>query len=214
MSNIRTIAPAIEPVTVAEQKVFMRLPADNAADDTLVTLLIAAAREYVEKETHLALITQTWKYTLDRIPLAGSEEPWWDGVREMAIGELYVAATSIELPTYPLIAITSFNTYNSADTATLFTGFYTDTARKPGRISLRTGAIWPVSTRGVNGVEIIYTAGFGAAAANVPADLRIAVMQIASHWYENRELMTFELSTRDIPFSAGQILKRHKIRSL
>lgn len=212
MSNIRTIAPGVEPVTLAEQKAFMRA-SDSPADDTTISLLISAAREYVEKDTHLALINQTWKLTLDDIPPDG-EEAWWDGVREGAIGSLVAQASYIELPTFPLVSVTSFTTYNEANTPTVFTGFYTDFARRPGRVALRNGGIWPVATRGVAGVEIVYVAGFGASGANVPADLRIAVMQIASHWFENRELMTFEVSTRDVPMTALQILKRHKIRSI
>src|SRR6185436_11847363 len=68
-----------------------------------------------------------------------------------------------------------------------------------------------LATCGVNGIEIVYTAGFGPAANNVPADLRIAISQIASHWYENREIMTFDIAARDVPQSAERIIKSRKV---
>ena len=208
MFNIRTVDPSIEPVDVTTQKAFMRLT--TTTDDTLIGTFIAAAREYVELQTKLAMITQTWKLTLDQFPTQDGGD-WWDGTRDGALSSLNVVNDWIELPIGPLIAVTSFSTFNQADVPTVFTGFYTDTARKPGRVALRSGSVWPVATRGVNGIEIVYTAGFGPAANNVPADLRIAISQIASHWYENRELMTFEVSARDVPQSAERIIKARKI---
>jgi hypothetical protein len=211
MFNVRTIDPATEPVSVDTQKVFMRNEVVDAAQDTLIGTIISAAREYVELQTRLALITQTWKLTMDRFPTVAADDDWWDGVREIAISELQQTVPWIELPTGPLISVTSFNTFNQADAATLFTNYYTDTSRRPGRVSLRSGAVWPTPTRGVNGIEIIYVAGFGPAAANVPADIRIAISQIASHWFENRELMTFEVSARDVPVSAQRVIDQRRV---
>lgn len=213
MTNILTTPPAITPVTVAQQKIFMRLESD--AEDDFIELLIQSATQFVELETRLALIEQEWTLTFDRIPIGPNlEEEWWDGTREGAIGELNKLPRSIELPTGPLMSVTSFTTYDQADAGTVFTGFYTDTGARPGRVSLRNGQLWPIPTRGTAGVVIVYKAGFGAAAANVPADLRIAVQQIASHWYENREILTFETSARDVPTGAAQILKRRKVRKI
>jgi len=208
MFNVRTVDPSIEPVDVTTQKAFMRLT--TSSDDALITTFISAAREYVELQTKLAMITQTWKLTLDEFPSQDSGV-WWDGTRDGALSSLNTVQDWIELPTGPLIAVTSFSTFNAADTPTLFTGFYTDTARRPGRVALRSGSVWPVATRGVNGIEIVYTAGFGPAANNVPADLRIAISQIASHWYENREIMTFDIAARDVPQSAERIIKSRKV---
>jgi uncharacterized phiE125 gp8 family phage protein len=58
----RTIAPAIEPITLAEAKQFLRV--DNSADDALITLMITAAREAAERYLGLSFITQSWKLTL------------------------------------------------------------------------------------------------------------------------------------------------------
>ncbi len=58
----RTIAPAIEPITLAEAKQFLRV--DNSADDAAITLMIIGAREAAERYLGLSLITQSWKLTL------------------------------------------------------------------------------------------------------------------------------------------------------
>jgi uncharacterized phiE125 gp8 family phage protein len=58
----RTIAPAIEPITLAEAKQFLRV--DNSADDAPITLMITGAREAAERYLGLSFITQSWKLTL------------------------------------------------------------------------------------------------------------------------------------------------------
>ena len=39
----------------------------------------------------------------------------------------------------------------------------------------------------VTGAEVDAEVGYGAAAADVPADLRQAVVQLVAHWFERRE---------------------------
>ena len=63
MGLIRVDGPATEPVTLAEAKAQLRL--EHNDDDALIDGLIVAAREYAEAVTRRALITQTWKLTLD-----------------------------------------------------------------------------------------------------------------------------------------------------
>ncbi len=211
MSNIRTVAPAAEPVSLASQKGFMRITVDDPTqDEFLEQIILPAAREYVELHTRLALITQTWKLSLDEYPSEGIKHDWWDGVQEMSINALRESLGWIELPTGPLISVTSFKTFDNADAETVFTGFYTDTTRRPGRVALRSGSVWPVFTRPANGIEITYVAGFGPAAANVPTDLRLCISQIASHWFENRELMTFDTAARDVPTGAQRIINQRR----
>jgi uncharacterized phiE125 gp8 family phage protein len=63
MTLIRTVEPAAEPVTLAEAKAHLRL-ADSSEDD-LLTGLIRAARQDVERATGMALIDQHWRLVLD-----------------------------------------------------------------------------------------------------------------------------------------------------
>ena len=55
--------PAVEPVTLEEAKLHLRV--DSGDDNALITALITTARELAERETHRAFITQTWQMYLD-----------------------------------------------------------------------------------------------------------------------------------------------------
>lgn len=175
--------PSVEPVTLADAKAQARI--DTDADDALVTGLITAARQWAERYTARAFITQTWNLFLDAKPISCGE--WWDGVRDGAIiGRGNVEA--IILPRPPLISVVSVQTYDNTDTATVWpsTNYFVDTAREPGRVALRMGVTWPVATRLSNGIQVQYTAGYGADGSTVPEPIKLAIKQLASHWYENR----------------------------
>jgi len=68
-----TAENATEPVTSSEQKTYSRVTV--SADDTIVTGLIKAAREALEKFTGLSLITRTVQVQFNN-PCGGYELPW------------------------------------------------------------------------------------------------------------------------------------------
>ena len=55
-------APASEPLTLAEAKLFLRI--EHTADDALITRAIQAAREAAEQYLRTPLLPQTWEYTV------------------------------------------------------------------------------------------------------------------------------------------------------
>lgn len=176
--------PASEPVVISDLEDY--LVASNLGQEGLK--LLAAARQFIEDQTGLALITQTWRATYDRWP--GQREPWWDGVRDGAITELYVpdAHAHIELPRYPLDSITSVTVYDEDSNSTSVTVadvFDVDTYSMPGRLSLKRGATWPVATRASNAIEIVYDAGYGDA-DDVPEPLKRAIVNMAGYLYETK----------------------------
>ena len=58
--------PAVEPVTLAKMRAYLRL--DDDAEDDLVAALIKAARLVVEAAAGRQLVEQSWRLTLDRWP--------------------------------------------------------------------------------------------------------------------------------------------------
>ena len=66
MPSVLVTAPAVEPVTLAEVKLHLRI--DDNADDVLLGALITAARQHAEHDTRRALVTQTRKLVLDEFP--------------------------------------------------------------------------------------------------------------------------------------------------
>lgn len=177
--------PATEPVTAAELRTYLSETATQLPDAD-ADAYIAVARQFIEDQTGLALITQTWLVALDRWP--SGREPWWDGVRQGAISELTGVRREYDLPRYPLISIGGVNVYDESGSATavnVANTFDVDTYRMPGRLALKNGAAWPVALRNTNAIEITYSAGYGAA-SDVPAPLVQAVKQFAGHLYEKR----------------------------
>lgn len=183
--NRRVSGPASEPVTKAEVKQQLRLDADDTSEDTLLDLYITSARESAEELFGFAFINQVWKMTIDRWP--GGREPWWDGVRQGAISELRRQGrnTEIIIPRYPLSSVDSITA--DGQSVTIPDVFIVDTQQQPGRLVLKFGATLPtVSDEAANGIEIEYTAGYGASAADVPADMRLALLQMVATMYTHR----------------------------
>jgi uncharacterized phiE125 gp8 family phage protein len=69
MPSILLTAPAAEPLTLAEAKLFLRVEHDD--DNDLIAALIAGARIHVEAQTGRALITQGWRIVPDAWPADG-----------------------------------------------------------------------------------------------------------------------------------------------
>ena len=69
MPSILLTAPAVEPLTLAEAKAYLRV--ETPDDDDLIAALIAGARIHVEAETRRALITQSWRLSRDAWPPDG-----------------------------------------------------------------------------------------------------------------------------------------------
>ena len=164
-----TTAPAVEPVSLADMKLHLRV--DGTDDNALITALISVAREYVEIWTGRACISQTWTQTFDGFP---------DG------------AGNIELKRPPLLSVTSV-VYADVDDAdqTWSTGSYTvHTDTLPGHIELDYGESYPSTRDKEASVTVIFVAGYGAAATALPTPIIQAVKLIVGDLYEHREART------------------------
>ena len=60
------VAPTVEPITLAEAKLHLKI--DSAEDNALIIALITTARDLAEKETMRAFISQTWHMYRDDSP--------------------------------------------------------------------------------------------------------------------------------------------------
>jgi uncharacterized phiE125 gp8 family phage protein len=179
-------APAVEPITLTEAKAQCRV--DITDDDALITALIVAARTLVEQFLGRALCTQTWDLYLDAFP----------------------AGDTLSLPLPPLATV-SYVKYTPASTgiaSTFAAASYTvDAISTPGRLRLNSGYSWPSDTLVVvNGVNVRFVAGYGAAAA-APAGIVQAIKLLVGHWYENREaIVSTGAMPKEIPFGIAALL--------
>jgi len=178
---VETTPPAIEPLTLDETKTFLRVDQNN--DDALISALITAARMFCESYTGRSLITRSYSLFLDRWPGA-CFVPHFRPERR----RLHFTASTVELPYPPLLSVTQVNIYAADNSTTVFdaANYYVDTAGAPGRVVLTQGAVPPLPGRVANGIEIQYTAGYGATEDDVPALLRQGMLQLIAHLYEHR----------------------------
>jgi uncharacterized phiE125 gp8 family phage protein len=185
--SVLVTAPASEPVTASELRSHLRADSTELPDAE-ANALIAEARQMIEDLIGLAFISQSWRISLDRWP--GGAEAWWDGVRQMAISELYAPnyMTSVMLPRWPLASITSvtvFDEDSNSQAVTVANTFDVDTYQVPGRLTLKRGSTWPIALRANDAIQIIYVSGYANAAA-VPAPMKRALKQLAAFLYTNR----------------------------
>jgi len=177
--------PAIEPVTLAEAKLHCRI--DHPDEDSLLTGLIIAARQWMEQATRRSFITQTLK-----LNLAG----WLQ---------------TIQLPHPPLQSVSNVAYINSnGETVAVESANYTVvSACEPGEIL--PSQSWP-STSLAPGlpVQIEYIAGYGDTADAVPQLYRQAILLMVAHWYENREA-TLPMNLRTVPFAVQSIINIDRI---
>ncbi|HEV7259720.1 MAG TPA: phage head-tail connector protein [Bosea sp. (in: a-proteobacteria)] len=184
MTPLALTPPALEPVSLAEAKIFLRL--DQSAEDDLLATLITAARLMVEAASGRLLVDQAWRVVIDR---------WPDG------GE-------IRLPLSPVSAITAARVYDVLGTAQPVApgALQLDTVADPPVIRLA-GEV-PEIGRPRGAIEIDVVAGFAPTAAAVPALLRQAVLRLAARWFEQRgdvvgrdaEALPAEIMTLVAPF--------------
>lgn len=194
MNVVISSAPASEPITLTEAKAHLRVT--DANDDTYITSLISAARNVAENETQRRFITQTWDGYLDS---------WPD------CSEIYI-------PLAPLQSVTYLKYKNTAGVLTTLvanTDYVVDTASEPGRIALAPSVFaWPVlQLYSIQGVQLRFVCGYGAA-ANVPADIKQAILQILGHMYENRETVNIGNMVTEMPQTAQWLLHPYKFYNI
>ncbi|MEO8501892.1 MAG: head-tail connector protein [Vicinamibacteria bacterium] len=187
------LGPSTEPITLVEAKLHVRQ--DLADDDTLISGLIVAAREEVERVSWHALITQTWEVVLDRWP-----------------GDL--SGDHLELPKPPLQSVASIIYTDVPGTPTTWTApnnYIVDTDSLPGRVVLADGATWPSAVLTPSGgIRVRFVAGW-ANAGLVPQLYKQAMLLLIGHWYENREATGDANSRGSISFGVESLLRSSRM---
>ena len=157
-----TTEPTVEPVNLVDAKLNLRVDCD--ADDALITALIVAARRWCEDYENRAYITQTITARTFWLP------------------------DQIILPRPLLQSVTSVTYVDQAgDTQTLSSALYdVDIVREPGQITRAFNATYPTVRGDVNGVTIVYVAGYGDASTDVPQETIQAIQIMIAYYYTDR----------------------------
>jgi uncharacterized phiE125 gp8 family phage protein len=193
MSLVPLAAPAQEPVSLADAKAHLRV--DIPDDDALISRLITGARSELERGLGRALITQTWTLWLDAWP----------------------PGFTVPLPLAPVQSIEQVRIYASDDSFSILpaTGYLLDGQGAPPRLIRRGTYAWPQPTRPGNGIAIDVTAGHGSQPTDVPAALRIALLVLVGHWYENRQLADVSGGGANVlPAMVRDLIDPYRVRRL
>ena len=183
---VRIITPVTtEPITLAEVRQHLRLP-ENETEDNLLLSLITTARSYCEHYTRRALSEQTLEVYLDRFP----------------------SADPIELPCPPLQSVTEigYKDSNGEEMILSPSDYLVDTGCELGRILSAVGTNWPAFTPyPTSPVRIRFVAGY----EELPVSIRLAMLLLIGHWYENREATGTANSLID--FSVHSLLAPYRV---
>lgn len=157
-----TVAPAEEPVSLADAKA--HLGVTHAGDDDRLTRNIKSARQHVEAVCERALVTQTWRLSLDAFP-----------------------SGCITLPGGKVSAVSSIAYTDTNGDAQALVGYQSDLDSEPARLMYAYSAgAWPGARAVLNAVQVTYVVGYGAASA-VPDALKAAILLAVGDLYANRE---------------------------
>lgn len=184
----RTVAPAVLPVSLAEMRDHLRVT--SVDEDAYIERLIAAAVSHVDGDGDLgrAMITQTWAQWAPQSP--GDVRLLMGPFQSLAAVEYYNASGSLL----------------AADVADFETRLYGDfVICRP-----KENREWPTADDRPDAIKISYVAGFGDTSASVPEGIRHAIMLLASHWYDNRGVVSSD-AVNDLPMAYNALISNERV---
>lgn len=192
MTTVLNLGPAGEPVGLAEAKAQLRV--DESDEDQLVQALITAARAHLELATRRAFMTQSWSLFLDRWP----------------------RDATVALPLGSVQAVDAVRIHDASGTPTTLSAddYVADVLSQPARVARPNGGGWRLGARALNGIEIMFTAGFGAAPEDVPGPLRQAILQLVAHWFEHRQPVTVDGAAVEMPGTVRALIAPYRMVTL
>lgn len=188
----KTIVDPVEyPVTIAEVKDFARI--DGNDEDSLLTTFLDAVISSIEEYLGRALVTRTVKMIMDE----------WN-------------TNEIELPSPPLISVSSVNTVDEDELETEYdsSNYYIITESIPGRLVIKKSSELPSNTeRDKAGYNIVFTAGYGDA-SSIPKKIKLAIMQWVTMIYENRSMSHNDIQYNEPPPEVKKILQTFRVNRI
>lgn len=186
MPNYRLVtAPATEPLTLTEVKLFLRV--DDTTENDLITSLITTARSIVEGHIWMPLISQTWAMQFDK-------------------SELSTMVWNVnKAPVSSFSSVTYYDTNNELQTLAT-TEYESDIYGSPARFRLK--SVPNVYDR-MNALQVNFVCGYANAAA-VPNPIKQAMYMIIGHLYENRQDVITGTQVNEIPMSSEYLLQPYR----
>lgn len=186
----RITAPPVSAISLNEAKDHLRV--DLVEEDSLIQRLTHAATGMVEGPhgVGLALVEQQWELSLD----------YWPAV--------------IDLPLYPVQSVDSITYVDGDGNSQTLSNFQAAVNRNPATIAPAVDERWPNARDQLEAITVTFTAGYAKDGtdyrANIPEDLRAALLLLVGHLYENRVAVTQD-SMEQVPLAVTHILERYRV---
>lgn len=172
-------APEVEPISLEEARLHCNVDEDDTSKDSLLALWITAARQKAEALTNRALITQTWKLTLDEFPCDG---------------DIKITKPNV----LSIVSVTYID--EDGEEQTLDPESYSlDKETPPGWLMPADGVEWHATDDVVNAVRITFTAGYGPEGSDVPAAIRAWMLMTIAYLYVQAEAIDPNGKAKEIP---------------
>lgn len=186
--------PAIQPVTLTDAKLHLRV--DHNDENTQIEGLIRAATEHLDGWTGIlgrCLAEQVWRQDHDRF------------ARQMLI------------PLGPVIAVQSITWRDPAgQLSTVPSGSYDLRIDEPGNAVIRFDAnyVFPANLHESRAVAITFKAGYptnpgSPETSTVPDPLKVAILLLVGHWYQNREAVSAG-AMASLPFAVEALIAPYR----
>jgi uncharacterized phiE125 gp8 family phage protein len=170
LSPALVTAPAVQPVSIDEAKVHLRVTPDVTEDDALIEGLIKAATGHLDGWVGIlgrCLVNQEWR----------SSFCGWPACRTLRL----------PFPDVSAAAVAYFDEDNVEQSVSDgLVSILHDARSSVVRLS-DDFAMPSLYGDRADAVRVTFTAGYGAAADDVPAPIRAAILLLVSHWFHNRE---------------------------
>ncbi|MFA6308624.1 MAG: head-tail connector protein [Clostridia bacterium] len=198
-------APLVEPISLTEASLFLRIDEGFTEDDDYIQGLITTARQFCEDFQNRAYITQTWEMSLNDFSYSISDKACD-----------YYEKSLIEIPKGSLQKVNTF-TYKDANgivnDLTEDIDFVLSTRGILGRICPPFGCVFPCEVLyPLDPIIINFTCGYGDVADSVPLKIKQAIYLMVSHWYDNRSVISDRGGVpSEISFTVKSLLQQDRI---
>jgi hypothetical protein len=205
-----TTVPGAIAYVLADLKAFLRV--SHTDDDAQLGLMAETATRYIEDYTGRQLINATYTWKLQNFAGGRSDKHldfWFTPLPFGTKGKRV-----LNVPVKPFNAVTSITYIDPAGVLQTLSApdYVIDTVNARIMPSAALG-LWPeVSTDVFNPVTIVFTAGYGAAAANVPPRIKQALYSLVAYWYENRDSNN-AIAYNQAPDTFTDLLSEYKARA-
>lgn len=203
------VGPPVEPLTLAEVKRHVTVDDDDHDEDLLD--MIVEARQFIERECNISIITQTLETTFD----SG-----------------YGVAAAFDLPFGPVQSVAAVEYVDATGIVHEVTAYQSDVYAPTARVMPAYGTLWPYvvaptgwgdplnpNWRYFNAMRVRYIAGYAPSAdsptdyaANVPRPLKRAMKLLIGNWFENREATVTGTINTKLDLGVDSLLSLYRLR--